>query len=40
MVKSVGYDQDNDSHGTGMETVAAAVGLGEYIDASVFPLVF
>ena len=40
MVKSVGYERANDSHVTGMETVAAAVGLGEYIDANVFPLVF
>ena len=39
-LKSVGMIDDNSFHFMGIETVAEAVGLTEYIDASVFPLEF
>jgi hypothetical protein len=39
-LKSVGMIDDNSFHFIGIETVAEAVGLTEYIDASVFPLEF
>jgi hypothetical protein len=40
IVKSVGTTFDKSSHLIGTETVAESIGLGEKIDAIVFPLAF
>ena len=40
MVKSVGVIFDKSFHSIGIDTVAKSTGLGENIDAIVFPLEF